>query len=151
MGVPLLLSNRGYALFFDNPSDARLAVGRSDNGVASTTPAGAGRLAWYFLIGGDLRGRDARWPSCSGHAPLPPRWALGLPPVDPPLPRHGRAAPAAAHDPREAHPVRRLIYLSTYGEALGWNRGVGHLEFQPELWPDPAALLGETRGSSTSS
>ena len=33
MGVPLLVSNRGYALFFDNTSAAMLSVGRPDGGV----------------------------------------------------------------------------------------------------------------------
>src|SRR5205823_7692352 len=32
IGVPLLLSSRGYGLFFDNTGDATLAVGRSDGG-----------------------------------------------------------------------------------------------------------------------
>jgi alpha-glucosidase (family GH31 glycosyl hydrolase) len=42
-------------------------------------------------------------------------------------------------------PCDGLIYLSTYGEAQGWNRGVGHLGFQPTLWPDPPALIDEAR------
>ena len=37
MGVPLLVSNRGYALFFDNPSDARLRSGDPTTGSASPT------------------------------------------------------------------------------------------------------------------
>src|SRR5437667_426889 len=42
-------------------------------------------------------------------------------------------------------PCGGLIYLSTYGEAQGWNRGVGHLGFQPALWPDPPARIEEAR------
>ena len=50
MGVPLLVSSRGYALFFDNPGDAVLSVGRSDAGLRGLHRGGR-RLAWYFLLG----------------------------------------------------------------------------------------------------
>ena len=33
LAIPLLVSSRGYALFFDTPAAASLFVGRSDNGV----------------------------------------------------------------------------------------------------------------------
>src|SRR5262249_13719119 len=50
IGIPLLISGRGYALFFDCTSDATLAVGRSDNGVRIDYTAAAAGLTWYFLI-----------------------------------------------------------------------------------------------------
>jgi alpha-glucosidase (family GH31 glycosyl hydrolase) len=78
MGVPLLLSDRGYALFFDNPSDARLTVGRSDNGARIVYTAESGRLTCYFLIGPDLRGVMREVAELLGGAPMPPRWALGF-------------------------------------------------------------------------
>jgi alpha-glucosidase len=145
MGVPLLLSNRGYALFFDNPSDARLTVGRSDHGVRIVYTAASGPLTWYFLIGRDLRAVLGEVAELLGRAPMPPRWALGFLQST----RHFhdtaelRQLPRTIRDKRI--PCDGLIYLSTYGEAHGWNKGVGHLEFQPELWPDPATLLGEAR------
>src|SRR5215467_823608 len=78
IAVPLLISSRGYALFFDNPSDAVLAVGRSDNGVRIDYAAKAPALTWYFLIGPDLRGLMGEVAELLGRAPLPPRWALGF-------------------------------------------------------------------------
>ncbi len=145
MGVPLLLSNRGYALFFDNASDARLAVGRSDNGVRIVYSAASGPLIWYFLIGHDLRGVMREVAELLGRAPMPPRWALGFLQST----RHFRDTEELRQLPRTIRekriPCDGLIYLSTYGEAQGWNRGVGHLEFQPELWRDPAVLLGEAQ------
>jgi alpha-glucosidase (family GH31 glycosyl hydrolase) len=145
MAVPLLVSSRGYALFFDNPGDATLAVGRSDGGVRIAYTAEVGRLAWYFLLGGDLRGTMREVGELLGRPPLPPRWALGYLQST----RHFADTAELRELPRTLRekriPCDGLIYLSSYGEALGWNRGVGHLQFQPRLWPDPAALLADAR------
>jgi alpha-glucosidase (family GH31 glycosyl hydrolase) len=44
---------------------------------------------------------------------------------------------------REKHlPCDAMIFLSTYGNAQGWNQGVGHLGFHKALLPDPADTLG---------
>src|SRR5262249_58284755 len=74
----LLAWSRGYGLFFDNPGDVSIAVGRSDNGVRMVYTAETGALVWYFLYGGDLRGLMREVADLLGHPPLPPRWALGF-------------------------------------------------------------------------
>ena len=80
-----------------------------------------------------------------GRAPLPPRWALGFLQST----RHFNDTDELRRLPRTIRekriPCDALIYLSSYGEAKGWNRGVGHLEFQPESVPEPAALLEDVR------
>src|SRR6266702_1043115 len=145
MGIPLLISNRGYALFFDNTSDAMLSVGRSDGGVRITYTAEAGRLVWYFLIGPDLRRVMLEVAELLGRPPLPPRWALGFLQST----RHFEDTEELRRLPRTIRekriPCDGLIYLSTYAEAQRWNRAVGHLVFQPALWPDPSALIEEAR------
>ena len=145
IGIPLLISSRGYALFFDNPSEAVLAVGRSDNGVRIDYTAEAGALTWYFLIAPDLRALMGEVTDLLGRAPMPPRWALGFLQSTRHFDDTGelRRLPRTIREKRI--PCDALIYLSSYGEAKGWNRGVGHLEFQPDLWPQPAALLDEVR------
>ena len=145
MGVPLLVSSRGYALFFDNTSDAVLSVGRSDGGTRIAWAAETGRLVWYFLIGPDLRGLMREVVELLGRPRLPPHWALGFLQST----RHFDDTEELRRLPRTIRekriPCDGLIYLSTYGEAQGWNRGVGHLGFQPVLWPDPPALIAEAR------
>jgi len=145
MGVPLLVSNRGYALFFDNTAEAVVTVGRSDGEVRIVYAAEAGRLVWYFLLGRDMRGVMGDVAELLGRAPLPPRWALGFLQST----RHFEDTAELRRLPRTIRekriPCDGLIYLSTYGAARGWNRGVGHLGFQPELWPDPQALIDEAR------
>ena len=145
MGVPLLVSNRGYALFFDNPADGLLAVGRKESGVRLAYTAEGGRLAWYFLIGADMRGVMGEVAQLLGRAPMPPRWALGFLQST----RHFTDTAELRQLPRTIRekriPCDALIYLSTYGEARGWNRGVGHLEWEPELWPKPREVLADAR------
>ena len=107
MGVPLLLSNRGYALFFDNSSDAQITVGRSDGGVriVYTAASGTAHVVLPDRPGpprGDARGGGAARPRADA-----PALGARIPPVDPSLPRHRGAAPASAHDPGQAHPLRR--------------------------------------------
>jgi alpha-glucosidase (family GH31 glycosyl hydrolase) len=145
MGVPLLVSNRGYALFFDNTAEAVVTVGRSDGEVRIVYAAEAGRLVWYFLLARDMRGVMGEVAELLGRAPLPPRWALGFLQSTRHFDDTGelRRLPRTIREKR--FPCDGLIYLSTYGEARGWNRGVGHLGFQPELWPDPQALIDEAR------
>ena len=79
----------------------------------------------------------------TGHPPLPPRWALGYLQST----RHWDDADeirALARTLRERRiPCDALVFLSTYGEAKSWNVGVGHLEFEPDLFRDAAGLLRE--------
>jgi len=145
MGVPLLVSSRGYALFFDNPGDAVVSVGRSDGGVRIVYTAEAGRLVWYFLLGGDVRGVMREAAELLGRPPMPPRWALGFLQSTRHFENTAELRQLARTLREKRIPCDALIYLSTYGDALGWNRGVGHLELQPGLWSDPAALLEEVR------
>jgi alpha-glucosidase len=143
IGIPLLVSSRSYALFFDQPADAVLSVGRSDNGVRIDYTAAGDALTWYFLIAPDLRALMGEVAELLGRATMPPRWALGFLQST----RHFedtaelRRLPRTIRDKRI--PCDALIYLSSYGEARGWNRGVGHLQFQPELWDKPESLLAD--------
>src|SRR6266850_916440 len=163
IGIPLLVSSRGYALFFDCTSDATLAVGRSDNGVRLDYTAAAAGLAWYFLIAPDLRSLMGEIAELLGRAPLPPRWALGF--LQSTRHFHGteelRRLPRTIREKRI--PCDALIYLSTYGEARGYllstgyerrtggaanyRQGQRHLDFSnPEVrawwWAAHRALVG---------
>jgi alpha-glucosidase len=144
-GMPLLLCNRGYGLLFDNTCDARLTVGRSDGGLRIVYAAEDGPLDLYVLVAEDLRAVMGEVAELLGRAPMPPKWALGFLQST----RHFvdteelRRLPATIREKRI--PCDGLIWLSTYGDALGWNREVGHLEFQPSLWSDPEGLVAEMR------
>jgi alpha-glucosidase (family GH31 glycosyl hydrolase) len=143
MGVPLLVSNKGYALFFDTTADASLAVGRSDGGVKIELTADGGPLRWYFLIGDDVRGVMNEVAELLGRAPMPPKWMLGFLQST----RHFDSTDELLLLPRMLRehkiPCDAIIFLSGYGDYMGCNIAVGRLETDPKLMPDPAAIFGE--------
>ncbi len=143
IAVPLLLSNRGYGLFFDSAFESCLTLDGTERSTQITYTTEGGQLDCYFLFGGDLRGTMKQVAELLGSAPMPPRWSLGYLQST----RHFDDAAELSRLPRlireKRIPCDGVILLSTYGDALGWNRGVGHLEFQPGLFPDPAAVLAE--------
>jgi len=143
LAIPLLLSSAGWGLFLDNSSRAHIVLGDSVGGAGIEYGCDAGPLFLYFLGGGDLRAVLGAAAELLGHATMPPRWALGFLQST----RHFdsaaelRALPATLREKRL--PCDAVIFLSSYPPARGWNRGVGHLEFEPELFADPAAVLAE--------
>src|SRR5258708_27726075 len=74
---------------------------------------------------------------------MPPRWSLGNMQSG----RHFEDTDELKALPRRLRekqlPCDAIVLLSTYGDGLGWNRGVGHLECQPRLIPDPDAFVAE--------
>jgi alpha-glucosidase len=143
--MPLVVSNRGYALFFDNTSDGTLVVGRLDGPLQITYTVANGPLDMYILVGGDLRGVMAEVARLLGAALMPPRWAFGYLQST----RHFRDTEELREFPKKLRerriPCDAIGLLSSYAEAPGWNTGVGRLQFQPQMWADPKALVAEFR------
>jgi alpha-glucosidase (family GH31 glycosyl hydrolase) len=141
IAVPLLVSQSGYAVFIDNSSNAMVEPGELDGARWLEYSAEPGPFDLYFFGGPDLRSIFGDVANLVGHATMPPRWALGYMQSS----RHFHHAEefheVTARMREGRHPCDAFIFLSTYGSALGWNRMVGHLEFEPSLIPDPPATI----------
>ncbi|HEX2185704.1 MAG TPA: TIM-barrel domain-containing protein, partial [Chloroflexota bacterium] len=146
MAVPLLVCigrQQAFGLFFDTTAAARLDVQRSDRGSALVYEADTGTVDLYFLAGPTPADVLGAYAELTGHPPLPPRWALGYIQST----RHWDDTDeirATARTLREKGiPCDAVVFLSTYGEAKSWNIGVGHLDFEPQLFSDPPGLMRE--------
>jgi len=145
IAIPLLVSTAGYALFFDNSSLARLEAGDSDSTTWLDYAWEEGAVDVYFLAGDGMRGALETAADLLGRAPMPPRWSLGYLQST----RHFESAdelsrlPATFRDKRL--PCDAIFLLSSYGKAIGWNQGVGSLDWDPGLVPDSEALLAALR------
>ena len=143
--IPLLVSTAGHGLFFDNSSLSRVEAGDSDSTTWLDYAWDEGALDVYFLAGEGMRGALDAAGDLLGRAPMPPRWSLGYLQST----RHFESAdelarlPATFRDKRL--PCDAIFLLSSYGEAMGWNRGVGTLDWHPDIAPDWEALLRDLR------
>lgn len=145
IGIPLLLSHLGYGLFFDNPRLAFIDAGKSHDRICLDYEAEAGAFDLYYLGGSDLRDVLRTIADLLGHAPMPPRWSLGYMQST----RHfdgPEEVRSLATTLREKQlPSDALIFLSTYSDGKGWNRAVGSLDYEPAIFPEPAATIAEFR------
>jgi alpha-glucosidase (family GH31 glycosyl hydrolase) len=143
--IPLLLSNAGFGLFFDDPSLGMIRPGDSPDEVWIELETATGGLDFYYLAGEDLRAVLRRSALLLGRAPMPPRWALGFMQSS----RHFEDSAEVrrlGETLRERQlPCDALIFLSTYGDGKGWNKGVGHLEFEPRVFAEAADMLAGFR------
>lgn len=142
VAVPLLLSTRGYGLFFDNSWASRVELGRTEKGNTLLYTAEGGALDLYFLYGPGLKNLLAAYADLTGHAPLPPKWTLGYIQSTRHFERTADILEMARLLREKRIPCDGIVFLSTYGPDKGMNNGVGTLDFQPELWANPGEVIG---------
>jgi len=145
MAVPLLISSRGYGLFFDNSWDSEVSIGRNDGGNTFVYTAEGGQLDWYFVYGPGPKQILSEYAQLTGSAPMPPRWALGYIQSTRHFENSREIVDLAATLREKQIPCDAIVFLSTYGADMGINNGVGTLEFHPELWADSAGLMRELK------
>jgi alpha-glucosidase (family GH31 glycosyl hydrolase) len=143
IAIPLLLSQLGHGLFFDHAGPAWLGPGDALDTASLGYACNAPGLDLYYLAGEDLRATLAEAATLLGRAPLPPRWALGYLQSTRHFVDTDELRRLAATFRDKQLPCDALVLLSSYGDALGWNRGVGHLDWQQALVPRSRELLAE--------
>ncbi len=74
--VPMTLSNREYAVLFDNPQKGYADVGKTESDILEWGTMG-GTLRYYVVSGNNWAGIMKNYTALTGHQNLPPRWAFG--------------------------------------------------------------------------
>jgi oligosaccharide 4-alpha-D-glucosyltransferase len=75
-GLSAVLSNRQYALIFDNSASGYMDLGHTEPDIMQFE-AVAGRTAYVVVAGQDYPSVIRNFVEITGKQPLPPRWALG--------------------------------------------------------------------------
>ncbi|OYT14828.1 MAG: hypothetical protein B7C24_16220, partial [Bacteroidetes bacterium 4572_77] len=74
--LPVLLSNKKYLLFIDNPQKAVLDIGETQKDILEFSAIG-GEMKYFVVAGNTFEEISESFTHLVGRQPLPPRWALG--------------------------------------------------------------------------
>jgi alpha-D-xyloside xylohydrolase len=77
-GVPVLVSSRGYGIFWDNPAVTDVNVGQTNQTSLVWTSEAADAIDYYFMFGPGLDDVIADYRDLTGAAPMFGKWAFGL-------------------------------------------------------------------------
>ncbi|UXY22987.1 glycoside hydrolase family 31 protein [Streptomyces cynarae] len=134
VSIPFLHSSRGYGLLWNNPATGRVELAAdATRWVAEQT-----RQVDYWIVAGDTPAEImAAYADATGHPPLLPDWASGFWQSK----LRYRTQDELLGVAREHH--RRGLPLSVIVcDFFHWTR-MGDWSFDPEDWPDPAAMTKE--------
>jgi alpha-glucosidase (family GH31 glycosyl hydrolase) len=74
--IPLVLSSKKYAVFFDNASKGFIDLGKTASNTLSFESTG-GKMTYYVVAGADFYEILQAYTELTGRQPMPPRWAFG--------------------------------------------------------------------------
>jgi alpha-D-xyloside xylohydrolase len=78
INVPVLVSNKGYGIFWDNYSTSNFYGGESSNTKYRYVSEAGEMVDYYFFYGPGIDRVVALYRTATGAAPLFPKWAYGL-------------------------------------------------------------------------
>jgi alpha-D-xyloside xylohydrolase len=143
--VPLVLSSRGYGLFFNTSYPMLHDVGSRSNGVYAFAIADS-LLDLYFIAGSSYKEIISRYTEITGRPELPPPWSLGIW-----MSRWTyKSSDEVLQVAREFR--RRKLPCDVMKIDTGWFHREGRgspcdfdMQWNRELWPEPEAFMAELR------
>jgi len=132
--IPFLYSSRGYGLLWNNP-----AMGRVELGADCTRwVAEQARQIDYWITAGDTPAEVmAAYADATGHPPLLPAWASGFWQSKLRYRTQDELLAVAREYRRRELPLSGMLC-----DFFHWPK-MGDWDFEPEEWPDPAAMVRE--------
>jgi alpha-D-xyloside xylohydrolase len=132
MGVPFLVTNRGYGLVWDNPSKTVIEPGFNE--VTRWTSEVGDRVSFFVIAGNTTDEIYAGYRQLTGVTPMLPKAVYGFVQCKQRY-RSQDEVLAVAKGYRDRHlPLDVLVVDWFY-----WTK-MGQIDMDPVLWPDPAAM-----------
>ncbi|MGC3991293.1 MAG: glycoside hydrolase family 31 protein [Chthoniobacteraceae bacterium] len=144
IAIPMLISSKGYGVFWDNPAVTDVDVGGADKGLlAWHSEAGFG-VNYYFLQGAKPDEAIAGYRWLTGAAPLFGKWAWGFWQSRERYKTQDEILGIVAEYRMRGIPLDGIIQDWQYWAPLNQETaegGWGSHEFDKTRYPDPAAMI----------
>lgn len=142
--VPFIMSSKGYAIFFDNPSKGYFDIGLSNPNSLEAAFV-SGELTYYIVFGKNADEILQHYQQLVGTQPIPPRWAMGNF-----ISRFGYRSQAQADSviqkmKDEQFPADGIILdLFWFGDSI--QHTLGNLDWTNKTkWPNPKKMITDWR------
>ena len=134
VSIPFLVSSRGYGFLWHNPAVGRVELGRNCTRWVAEASApdrllGHRRRSYAEIM--------AHYADATGHAPVLPEWAAGFWQCKLRYASQEELLAVAREYHRRGLPLDVIV-----ADFFHWTR-MGEWHFDPEAWPDPAAMVAE--------
>ena len=144
INVPLLVSNRGYGIFWDNYSMSDF-YGRESNNTKYRYASEAGEMVdYYFFYGPSIDKVIALYRTATGAAPLFPKWAYGLFQSKDKYGSQSELLAVKNGYRNNGIPVDCIVQDWDYWTPYAW----GSHFMDERRYPNPASLINEMHGAN---
>ncbi len=137
VGVPMLVSSRGYGVLWDNPAITDVDAGKSDPATLTWTSEAGDAADYYFILGPELDAVVAGYRELTGAAPMLPQWAWGFWQCRERYQTQAELLGVVAEYRRRGIPLDGIIQDWQYWQTGEW----GTHDFDPARYPDPTAMV----------
>ncbi|TQV75039.1 DUF5110 domain-containing protein [Aliikangiella marina] len=141
--LPVVMSDRKYAIVFDNTASGYLDIGHS-NSERLTLEAIGGRSSYIFIAGDSYPSLVSNYVEITGKQPMPPRWAFGNH-----ASRFGYKTEAQVRETinkylTEDFPVDSVI-IDLYWFGPDIKGHMGNLDWDKEAFPTPQKMIADLK------
>ena len=130
--VPFLVTNRGYGIVWDNPSDTHISA--AVNGSTHWQSEVGERISYFVITGKTVNELYAGYRRLTGITPLPPKAAFGLIQSKARYASQQEILDVAQGYRSRGYPLDVMVLDWFY-----WTR-MGQLDIDPVAFPDPYAM-----------
>lgn len=134
VAIPFLVSNRKYGFLWNNPAVGRVELG---NNATRWVADSSRQLDYYVVRGADYAEILERYTAVTGRTPVLPEWASGFWQCKLRYKTQEELLAVAREYRRRGLPLSVIII-----DFFNWSH-MGDWHFDPECWPDPAAMTRE--------
>jgi alpha-D-xyloside xylohydrolase len=134
--VPFMLSSRGYGFLWNNPAVGRVELGQNaTRWIAQATP----QMDYWITAGKTPAEILEHYADATGHTPMMPEWAMGFWQCKLRYSTQEELLAVAREYRRRGLPLSVIV-----ADFFHWSLQ-GDWQFDPDLWPDPAAMVDELK------